>query len=79
MAQSSAVMLLSRPELQDKLAYFIIIEKAEFFSDVKPLDTLKSKVELIRGRAKGGKVRGISYVGDRKVAEAEFMFSLVDK
>jgi UDP-3-O-[3-hydroxymyristoyl] N-acetylglucosamine deacetylase/3-hydroxyacyl-[acyl-carrier-protein] dehydratase len=79
MAQSSAVMLLSRPELQGKLAYFIIIEKAQFFGDVRPLDTLKSKVELMRARAKGGKVRGASYVGDRKVAEAEFVFSLIDR
>lgn len=79
MAQSSAVMLLSRPELQDKLAYFIIIEHAVFFSEVRPLDVLKSKVELIRPRAKGGKVRGTSYVGEKKVAEAQFMFSLVDR
>lgn len=79
MAQSSAVMLLSRPELKDKLAYFIIIEKAEFYDEVKPLDILRSKVELVRERAKGGKVRGTSYVGNRKIAEAEFMFALVDK
>ncbi len=79
MAQSSAVMLLSRPELQDKLAYFIIIENAKFFDEVRPLDMLKSKVELVRARARGGKVRGTSYVGDKKVAEAEFMFSLVDR
>ncbi|MFC2061250.1 UDP-3-O-acyl-N-acetylglucosamine deacetylase [Elusimicrobiota bacterium] len=79
MAQSSAVMLLSRPELQDKLAYFIIIEKAEFFGEVRPMDVLRSKVELVRARAIGGKVKGTSYVGDRKVAEAEFMFSLVDQ
>ena len=79
MAQSSAVMLLANPEFQEKLAYFIVIEKAEFFHDVQPLDVLKSRVELVRARAKGGKVRGTSYVGDKKVAEAEFMFSLVDK
>ncbi|MFC2091155.1 UDP-3-O-acyl-N-acetylglucosamine deacetylase [Elusimicrobiota bacterium] len=79
MAQSSAVMLLSRPELQDKLAYFIIIEHADFFGEVRPMDVLTSKVELIRARARGGKIRGSSYVGERKVAEAEFMFSLVDK
>ena len=72
-------MLLSKPELQDKLAYFMIIEKAEFFGEARPLDVLRSKVELVRPRAKGGKVRGTSYVGDRKIAEAEFVFSLVDR
>jgi 3-hydroxymyristoyl/3-hydroxydecanoyl-(acyl carrier protein) dehydratase len=70
-------MFLSRPELQANLAFFIKIENAEFFGDVKPMDMLTSKVELVRPRAKGGKVRGESYVGDKKVAEAEFMFSLV--
>lgn len=79
MAQSSAVMLLSRPELQDKLAYFMIIEKADFFGEVRPFDVLRSKVKLVRVRAKGGKVQGSSYVGDKKVAEAEFMFALVDR
>jgi len=79
MAQSSAVMLLSKPDVYSKLAYFIIIEKAEFFGDVRPCDMLQSKVELVRARARGSKVRGEAYVGERKVAEAEFMFSLIDK
>jgi len=79
MAQSSAVLLLSKPEMKNKLAYFIIIENAEFFNDVKPMDLLESKVELVRARAKGGKVKGVSYVGDRKIAEVEFMFSVVDR
>ncbi|MBN2406232.1 MAG: UDP-3-O-[3-hydroxymyristoyl] N-acetylglucosamine deacetylase, partial [Elusimicrobia bacterium] len=79
MAQSSAVMLLSRPELMNKLAYFIIIENAEFFNEVRPMDTLVSKVELVRAREKGARVRGVSYIKDRKVAEAEFMFSVVDR
>jgi UDP-3-O-[3-hydroxymyristoyl] N-acetylglucosamine deacetylase/3-hydroxyacyl-[acyl-carrier-protein] dehydratase len=79
MAQSSAVMLLAKPELQNKLAYFIKLEKVDFFGEAKPLDMLRSKVELLRPRATGVKVRGLSYVGDKKIAEAEFMFALVDK
>ncbi len=79
MAQSSAVMLLTKPEVKDKLAYFIIIDKVKFYGDVKPMDVLKSNVELLRARSKGGKVKGESFVGNRKVAQAEFMFTLVDK
>ncbi|MGM0441170.1 MAG: UDP-3-O-acyl-N-acetylglucosamine deacetylase [Elusimicrobiota bacterium] len=79
MAQSSAVMLLTKPEVKNKLAYFIIIDKVKFYGDVKPMDVLKSEVELIRARSKGGKVRGETFVGDRKVAQAEFMFTLVEK
>lgn len=79
MAQSSAVMLLTKPEMEDKLAYFIMIDKVKFYGDVKPMDVLKSQVEVIRARTRGGKVKGESYVGNRKVAQAEFMFTLVEK
>jgi UDP-3-O-[3-hydroxymyristoyl] N-acetylglucosamine deacetylase/3-hydroxyacyl-[acyl-carrier-protein] dehydratase len=79
MGQSSAILLLSKPELNDKLAYFIIIESAEFFSEVHPMDTLSSRVELVRSRARGAKVKGEAFVGDRKVAKAEFIVALVDQ
>lgn len=79
MAQSSAIMLLSGPEYKDKIAYFIIIEKAEFFGDVRPPDILSSRVELRRARGRGGKVAGCCYAGNKIIAEAEFMFSIVDK
>ncbi|MEA3506345.1 MAG: UDP-3-O-acyl-N-acetylglucosamine deacetylase [Elusimicrobiota bacterium] len=78
-AQSSAVMLLSRPEVKNKLAYFIIIQNVQFAGEVKPMDILRSKVELVRAREKGGKVRGEAFAGDKKVASAEFMFSLVER
>ncbi|MFW6134279.1 MAG: UDP-3-O-acyl-N-acetylglucosamine deacetylase [Elusimicrobiota bacterium] len=79
MAQSSAVMFLHKPKQKDKLAYFLIIKYVQFFSEVKPLDLLRSEVELVRAREKGGKVSGESFVGNKKVAEAEFVFSIVDK
>ena len=79
MAQSSAVMLLSGPEFADKLAYFIIIERAAFYGDARPPDILSSRVELKRARERGGKVAGVCYAGEKRIAEAEFMFSIVDK
>ncbi len=78
-AQSSAVMFLSAPEVKNKLAFFIKIDKAEFYDDVKPLDVLTSQVELVKARERGGKVKGAAFVNGKKVAKAEFMFSLVDK
>ncbi|MDA3793492.1 MAG: UDP-3-O-acyl-N-acetylglucosamine deacetylase [Elusimicrobia bacterium] len=78
-AQSSAVMLLSRPEVKNKLAYFIIIQNVKFKGEVKPMDILRAEVELVRAREKGGKVRGEVFSGDKKVATAEFMFSLVKR
>ncbi|NLB35193.1 MAG: UDP-3-O-[3-hydroxymyristoyl] N-acetylglucosamine deacetylase [Elusimicrobia bacterium] len=78
-AQSSALMLLSDSEFKEKLAYFIVIDHAKFFGDARPPDMLSSRVELKRARGSSGKVAGVCYVGDRKIAEAEFMFSIVDK
>ena len=77
-AQSSAVMLLSDPALRGKLAFFIVIENVKFFEDVLPFSTMISKVEMVRGRARGGKVRGAAYSCEKKVAEAEFMFTLIE-
>jgi len=79
MAQSSAVMLLSGSDDDKKLAYFIIIEKAVFFGDVRPPAAIRSRVRLKRAREKGGRVEGECYCGDKKIAEAVFMFAIVER
>ncbi|MFC1567092.1 UDP-3-O-acyl-N-acetylglucosamine deacetylase [bacterium] len=79
MAQTSCVLFLSRPDLNDKLAFFMGINEVKFRKPVVPGDKLRLDVEVIRARARGGKVSGKAYVESNLVAEAEFMFSLVDK
>ncbi|MFH1715156.1 MAG: bifunctional UDP-3-O-[3-hydroxymyristoyl] N-acetylglucosamine deacetylase/3-hydroxyacyl-ACP dehydratase [Elusimicrobiota bacterium] len=79
MAQTSCVLFLSRPEIRNKLAFFMGINDVKFRKPVVPGDQIRMDVELIRARARGGKVIGKAYVDSALVAEAEFMFSLVDK
>ena len=65
MAQAGAVAILSMEENKGKIAYFGGIDKAKFRGKVTPGDTLRFEVEI---------VKGIAYVGDKKVAEAEMTF-----
>ncbi|MFH1784234.1 MAG: UDP-3-O-acyl-N-acetylglucosamine deacetylase [bacterium] len=79
MAQTSCFLVLQKPELSNKLAYFMLIENAKFRKPVVPGDQLKLEVELVRAKSKTGKVQGRAFVDDTLVAEAEFTFSLVDR
>lgn len=79
MAQTSCVLFLSRPGLQSKLAYFMAIDRVKFRKPVVPGDVLELRVDVLREREKGGKIRGEAYVDGNLVTEAEFMFVLVDR
>ena len=78
MAQTACVMLLSRPEYKGKLAYFLSIDAVKFRKIVVPGDMLELRIEALRVREKGGKVRGEAFVNNNLVTEAEFMFVIVE-
>jgi len=78
MAQTSCVLFLARTELRKKLPYFMAIREVKFRKPVFPGDQLLLEVEVTRARVRGGKIQGRAYVRNELVAEAEFMFSLVD-
>jgi UDP-3-O-[3-hydroxymyristoyl] N-acetylglucosamine deacetylase / 3-hydroxyacyl-[acyl-carrier-protein] dehydratase len=79
MAQTSCFLVLRKPELSNKLAYFMLIEGAKFRRPVLPGDQLKLEVELVKAKSKTGTVQGKAFVDETLVAEAEFTFSLVDR
>lgn len=79
MAQTSCVLLLAKGDHKDKLAYFMTIDSVKFRKPVVPGDVLELRVEVIRARERGGKVRGEAYVNDNLAAEAEFMFAIVER
>ena len=60
MAQTSCVLFLSKPELSDKLAYFLSIDKVKFRKPVVPGDVLELKIEVLRASDRRGKVQGKS-------------------
>jgi beta-hydroxyacyl-ACP dehydratase FabZ len=79
MAQTSCVLFLSKPELKDKLAYFMAIDGVKFRRPVVPGDVLELRIEVVRARERGGKIRGEAYVNGNLATEAEFMFAIVDR
>ena len=76
MAQAGAVALLSLEQFKGKTAYFGGIDKAKFRSKVIPGDTLRFELEIIKLKKVAGIGKGIAYVGDKKVAEAELTFMI---
>jgi len=83
MAQVAGVYLLSTSENQGKLAYFAGIDKARFRKPVLPGDRLVTKIKVLSlkktfGKS-SGKVEATGFVEGEKVAEAIFLFSLVER
>lgn len=75
-AQLGAVYILSKPENQGKLAFFMTIEKAKFRKPVVPGDRLDLELEILKLKVGFGKVQGIASVNGQVVAEAELTFAL---
>lgn len=76
MAQAGCVAMLSMEENRGKIGYFGGIDKAKFRGKVVPGDTLRLEVEIIKYKRSIGVGKGIAYVGDKKVAEAELTFMI---
>ncbi len=79
MAQVGGVIMLSKPENRDKIAYFMSIDSAKFRQPVVPGDVLRMEVEVQKIRARTGQCVGMAYVGEKLVCEAEVKFAVVDR
>ena len=80
MAQAGGVLLLSEIEdRQEKLVVFTGIERARFRRPVVPGDQLRIEVNVKVWRGDGGRMEGIAYVEEKKVAEAIISCRLVPR
>jgi len=80
MAQTSCILFLGKPELKNKLAFFMSIDKTKFRKPVFPGDTVKMEmIVLHRSGTRAGKVRGVASVNNEVVVETEFLFAMTDK
>ena len=79
MAQVGGVIMLSKPENRNKIAYFMSMDYAKFRQPVVPGDELRMEVEVQKIRARTGQCAGRAYVGDKLVCEAEVKFAVVDR
>jgi UDP-3-O-[3-hydroxymyristoyl] N-acetylglucosamine deacetylase/3-hydroxyacyl-[acyl-carrier-protein] dehydratase len=79
MAQTSCVLFLSKPNMKNKLAYFMGIDNVKFRKTVIPGDMLELKIEVLKDSGSKGKVKGEAFVDGKLVTEAEFMFIIVNR
>ncbi len=80
MAQAGGFLVFkSLTEREKKLVFFAGIEKARFRKPVQPGDQLTVEMLVSRIRGRVGKLKGKASVDGTLVAEAQIMFSLVDR
>ena len=73
MAQVAGVLVYKSSETDDKMVYFMTIDKAKFRRPVVPGDQLRLEVEAVANRGKAWKFTGRALVEGKVVCEAEFM------
>ena len=82
MAQTGAILpftIMDKEELNDKVVYFMSIDKAKFRKPVRPGDKLVYRVKTIKHRGKIWQLEAKAYVDEELVAEAELKAMIMDK
>lgn len=81
MAQTGGILALSTvPDPENYWTYFMKIENARFKDKVLPGDTIIFRLDLMAPIRRGiCQMRGIAFVGDKIVMEAELMAQIVKK
>ncbi|MFO7173248.1 MAG: 3-hydroxyacyl-ACP dehydratase FabZ [Bacillota bacterium] len=78
LAQTGAVALMLMPEYQGKVPLFAGLEGVRFKRPVRPGETLRLEVEILRLRGPVGRGAGRAYVGDELACECELVFAFAD-
>lgn len=80
LAQAGALLLLREiSDRNSKLVFFAGIDQARFRHPVFPGDTLRLEVVSLSWRNTLNKMEGKAYVGERLVAEAQLLATVVDR
>ena len=85
MAQAGGVLAFksmdntSQEEIENKVVYFMSIDKAKFRAPVTPGDKLVYKINVIKNKGAVWQLDAKAYVDDKVVAQAELKAMIVDK
>jgi 3-hydroxyacyl-[acyl-carrier-protein] dehydratase len=81
LAQASAILAYKTEQMDPtrKVTYLMAIDNAKFRRPVVPGDRLTLEVEVIKHKGAIWKQRGTALVDGQKVAEGEFLATVVDK
>ena len=70
---------IDKKEYENKLVFLMNIEKAKFRNPVIPDCKLELKIEAIRSHGRVWKYKGEAFVGDKRMADAQWSATIVDK
>jgi 3-hydroxyacyl-[acyl-carrier-protein] dehydratase len=79
MAQTGAILILSKPENRSRLIYFMGIDRVRYRRPVVAGDQVLLECVVIRLRSKMGTLRGRGLVDGKVVCEGEMTFALGDR
>ena len=70
---------IDKSTYENKLVFLMSVEKARFRNPVIPDCKLLLKIEAIRSHGKVWKYQGEAFVGDKKMADAQWSATIVDR
>ena len=70
---------LDKSNYENKLVFLMTIEKARFRNPVIPDCKLELNIQAIRSHGRVWKYKGEAFVGDKKMAEAQWTATIVDR
>ncbi len=70
---------IDKETYENKLVFLMSVEKARFRNPVIPDCKLELKIEAIRSHGRVWKYKGEAFVGDRKMADAQWSATIVDR
>ena len=70
---------LDKSTYENKLVFLMSVEKARFRNPVIPDCKLELKIEAIRSHGRVWKYKGDAFVGDKKMADAQWSATIVDR
>lgn len=74
LAQCGGILIMkSYVETQGKLTYFMSIDNCRFRKPVRPGDILRYELEILKVKGPVSRLKGVAFVGEDMVAEAELM------
>ncbi|MFP7479798.1 3-hydroxyacyl-ACP dehydratase FabZ [Terribacillus saccharophilus] len=76
LAQTGAFAMLMKEENKGKIGFLAGVDKCRFKRQVKPGDTLKLEVEIVRLKGPIGKGKAIATVDGELACEAEITFAI---
>ena len=70
---------IDKSTYENKLVFLMSVEKARFRNPVIPDCILELKIEAIRSHGRVWKYKGTAFVGDKKMADAQWSATIVDR